>query len=305
MIQKVEDFYLNPATGYGSKAEIYRKMRLLGYRVTEDTIEEILKKIKGYQTSQKRFVHYPTKRYTYNDDYEPFNECEADLIDLKPWCKSGGFILVVICILTKNIILVRMKNKTAEESAKAFNKVKKVISQNGYFCNTMSTDAGLEFTNNQVKNIFNFKVEQNGHAVIVERVIRTIKLRMRRFIKQNPDTEFDQKMLNILAENYNNSMHRTINMTPNQALHNYTDLIENLNEYADEVDYEMAKFMPGDIVRISAKYSPHKKEQNGFWSSEKFEVTEAYSSKPAYYKLKDLNDTPIEGIFYTPELKKV
>ena len=41
------------------------------------------------------------------------------------------------------------------------------------------------------------------------------------------------------------------------------------------------------------------------WTEEEFEIAEAFTDNPPYYKIKDLRGTVLEGTFYDHELQKV
>ena len=65
------------------------------------------------------------------------------------------------------------------------------------------------------------------------------------------------------------------------------------------------KFNINDKVRISKYKTVFSKGYVPNWSEEIFVITELLARKPNVYKLKDLNDEPIEGIFYETELQKI
>ena len=66
------------------------------------------------------------------------------------------------------------------------------------------------------------------------------------------------------------------------------------------------KFRIGDLVRISLKRRPifDKSSSNTKWTEELFKIHSINKSNVITYKIKDLNDEIIEGIFYERELQK-
>ena len=66
------------------------------------------------------------------------------------------------------------------------------------------------------------------------------------------------------------------------------------------------KFKINDLVRISLKRRPifDKPSSNIKWSEELFKIHSINRSNVITYKIKDLNDEIIEGIFYERELQK-
>ena len=66
------------------------------------------------------------------------------------------------------------------------------------------------------------------------------------------------------------------------------------------------RFKIGDLVRISLKRRDlfDKPSSNIKWSEELFKIHSIKKSNVITYKIKDLNDEIIEGIFYKRELQK-
>ena len=115
--------------------------------------------------------------------------------------------------------------------------------------------------------------------------------------------------LDILPEilnQYNNTKHSSIKMTPTEASKKknegtvYFNLFGNLTQLSSQ-----AKFKVGDKVRIS-KYK-RKLFDRGYtenWTEKGFIIDKIQYTTPITYKLKDLNDEQITGSFYEPELLK-
>ena len=67
------------------------------------------------------------------------------------------------------------------------------------------------------------------------------------------------------------------------------------------------KFKMNDLVRISLKRRDifDKPSSNIKWSEELFKIHSINKSNVITYKIKDLNDEIIDGIFYQQELQKL
>ena len=78
------------------------------------------------------------------------------------------------------------------------------------------------------------------------------------------------------------------------------------NIYTYDKTNKTPKFKIGDLVRISLKRRPifDKPSANIKWSEELFKIHSINKSNVITYKIKDLNDEIIEGIFYQQELQK-
>ena len=140
-------------------------------------------------------------------------------------------------------------------------------------------------------------------AVVIERFNRTLKNKMFKKFTENGN----RKWLNILDEimnEYNNKIHRMINVSPMEASKNPESILsKNMNEN-DNLE-EKQKFNIGDRVRIyKYKYTFTK----GFiskWTNEIFIVKSVDKKrKPITYKIIALDGEEILGRFYSNELQK-
>ena len=107
-----------------------------------------------------------------------------------------------------------------------------------------------------------------------------------------------------ILEQYNNTKHSSIKMTPVEASKKKNESAVYFNLY---VDMKQLSSQPkgGDKVRIS-KYK-RKVFDKGYtpnWTEEIFLVDKIQSTNPITYRLKDLNNEEIQGSFYEPELLK-
>ena len=109
-----------------------------------------------------------------------------------------------------------------------------------------------------------------------------------------------------LVNDYNNTKHSSIKMTPVEASKRENQGVVYFNLYGDmEQLSSKPKFKVGDKVRIS-KYK-RKVFDKGYtpnWTEEVFTVDKIQSTVPVTYKLKDLNNEEVKGSFYEPELLK-
>ena len=126
---------------------------------------------------------------------------------------------------------------------------------------------------------------------------------MKEFTKNNNTIWYNilPKLINI----YNNRYHSTIKMKPSQVNKNNEKSIKE-NIYTYDKTSKAPKFKINDIVRISLKRRDlfDKKSGNIKWSEELFKIYLINRSNVITYKIKDLNDNIIEGIFYEKELAK-
>ena len=90
------------------------------------------------------------------------------------------------------------------------------------------------------------------------------------------------------------------------------DVNKNNEKYIKENIYtynktsKIPRYIINDLVRISLKRRPifDKHSSNIKWSEELFRIHSINKSNVITYKIKDLNDEIIKGIFYEKELQK-
>ena len=146
----------------------------------------------------------------------------------------------------------------------------------------------------------------NSHlkVVVIERFNRSLReLMMKEFVKNNNTVWYNilPKLINV----YNNRYHSTIKMKPIQVNKNNEKYIKE-NIYTYDKTSKNPKFKVNDLVRISLKRRNlfNKPSSNIKWSEELFKIHSINKSNVIAYKIKDLNDNIIDGIFYEKELQK-
>ena len=170
-------------------------------------------------------------------------------------------------------------------------------------------DQGKEFYNKDMdawlsrNNIIRYSTFGEHKSAVVERFNRTIKEKMwKRFTAENTRNWID--MLDSLIDEYNNTKHSTIKMTPAEASKpENSNLIIN-SRISEQVKAQKIKFKVGDKVRISRIKGTFEKGYLPNWSEEMFIIDKIIYSRPTTYKLKDLMGDGIEGSFYEQELQK-
>ena len=126
---------------------------------------------------------------------------------------------------------------------------------------------------------------------------------MKHFVKNNNTIWYN--ILPKLIKIYNNRYHSTIKMKSIQVNKNNEKYIKE-NIYTYNKTSKNPKFKINDLVRISLKRRDlfDKPSSNIKWSEELFKIHSINKSNVITYKIKNLNDEIIEGIFYQQELQK-
>ena len=227
----------------------------------------------------------------------------ADLADMTALSNdnNGVKFLLVIDIFSKYGWIVPLKDKKGETVANALKTIFKERKPGKLW-----TDKGREFYNKDVKELVNlYSTENEEKSSIVERWIRTMKEKMWKYFTDN-NTYTYMDVLPELVEDYNNTVHSSIKMTPIDASKKKNELTVWRNLYPDryKINNLTPKFSVGDEVRITKKKKVFEKGYTTRWTEEIFTIKEIQNTNPITYKLEDLQGEEIKGTFYEPELQK-
>ena len=228
----------------------------------------------------------------------------ADLADMKKFKKYNdgvNFLLLVIDTFSKYSWIVPLKNKKGETVAEA---LKNIFEERKP--EKLWTDKGTEFKNKNVKKLIEvYSTENEEKSSIVERWIRTMKEKMWKYFTDNKTLTY-MNVLPDLVEDYNNTVHSSIKMTPIEASKKKNELTVWRNLYPDRYKiYDLTpKFSVGDKVRVTKKKDVFEKGYTTRWREEIFKIKEIQNTNPITYKIEDLKREEIKGTFYEPELQK-
>ena len=228
----------------------------------------------------------------------------ADLADMQAFSKFNRgikYLLAVIDVFSKYRYLIPLKDKMGKSVASA---LKTIFEERKP--EKMWVDKGKEFYNKDVKELIElYSTENEEKSSVVERWIRTMKEKMWKYFTDN-NTSVYIDILPDLVEDYNNTRHSSIKMTPVEASKKKNELTVWRNLYPGRlknIDIN-PKFSIGDKVRISKKKNTFEKGYTTRWTEEIFTITKINHTSPVTYKIADLNGEEIDGSFYEPELQK-
>ena len=187
----------------------------------------------------------------------------ADLVDMPSFSRSNKgnkYLLTVIDVFSKYGWIVPLKTKTGKQ---AFRKLFHIGHPSRLW-----TDKGTEFYNQQLKavlasnNVIFYSTENEEKSSIVERWNRTMKNIMWKYFTANKTQKYID-VLPSMVENYNNTYHRLIKLTPSDA-RNPTSYQHVHNTLYAKSRKATPKFHIGDKVRITRKKGTFEK---GFTSN--------------------------------------
>lgn len=291
--------YYDPETGFCGVRELMRKTGLSRKEVTEFLHQQ------DVYTRHKPLISKFKRRRTYVSHID--DQWQADLLFLKPFSRYNdgkNYLLTVIDIFSKYAWAEPISRKTGEEVTKAFKKIfKERVPEK------MQTDKGTEFINKDTQQLFkengiNWFTTENVEikCSVVERFNRTLNGKVRKYLAAN-NTKRYIDVLRQLVNNYNNSYHRSIKMTPVEASleENSGKVYRNL--FKEKVIHK-PKFQVGDKVRISIYKSTFRRGYQATFTEEMFTITEVLKTDPITYRVQDLNNEDVKGTFYENELVK-
>ena len=232
----------------------------------------------------------------------------TDLVDMSQYSKMNRgykYIFTNIDVFSKIAYAFPLKSKKIQDIKPCFEKIFEKNKPKYIWSDKepafLSKEMLLFFKNNNVKI---YHTNSHLKSVIIERFNRSLReLMMKEFVKNNNTVWYN--ILPKLIKTYNNRYHSTIKIAPikvNKSNEKY--IKENIYTY-NKIN-KNPKFKIGDLVRISLKRRDlfDKPSSNIKWSEELFKIHSIKKSNVITYRIKDLNDEIIEGIFYERELLK-
>ena len=231
----------------------------------------------------------------------------CDLVDMQKYSrmnKGYKYIFTNIDIFSKYAWSFPIKSKKISDIKPCFQKIFKERKPKFIWSDKESSFFSKEmlkfFEDNNVKIYY---TNSNLKAVVIERFNRSLReLMMKEFVKNNNTVWYN--ILQKLVKFYNNKYHNTIKDKPiniNKSNEKYIkDTI-----YTYNVTNKIPKFKINDIVRISLKRRElfDKPSSNIKWSEELFKIYSINKSNVITYKITDMNNEIIKGIFYEKELQ--
>lgn len=307
-INKIYYDVSNPA-GYSSIDKLAKAMH---GRMNKKEVENWLRSQETYT------LHKPVQRRFTRNKYilSNYNELwQVDLSDMRTYSQyNDGFkyILCVIDVFSKYAFARPMKKKDSCTVKKCF---EDIFTEARATPRHIQSDKGTEFVSREVRNYFegrniNYYTTNNPDikASIVERFQRTLKMKMWRYFTHKNTYKYID-ILQDLLHSYNHSYHSSIKMRPidvsfNNIMTVWTNLYDRPRNRVKT--FHNTNINVGDHVRITKYKHVFQKGYETNWSDEIFVIESIINRSPhLVYTLKDLQNEPITGTFYSKELQKV
>ena len=291
-INEAKQIYTDTKRGYWGKTKMLKKYSVM------------LDKMKSYQRHKIRTNRVKRKLYKYEIAPTPFNSVQIDLAFL-PKLKSpknnnvSGFIVVIdvfsrylwVSTFTSRKELHEPLDLVIKQMINDFNKVPINMTGDNEFATTkLQALAGK----------YDFKwwfgdAHEKYRTGICERVIRTIKNLIKRYLIENNTSRYVD-VLSELVYNNNNTIHRTINTKPAIAIK--TGKIDDRRRKNKIEDLNI-----GDIVRVEKKRDAFTKGDVPYFSKELYEIIGRVRNR---YILKNIKtNNKIDKLYAIHQLLKV
>ena len=309
----LKDIYYNPRNpaSFGGVEKLYRAAIRDGrHDITRSAIEKFLEEQETYSMHRKVKNRFRRNKVlvTGKDD-----QWEMDLMDMTFYAKHNNginYVLVIIDVFSKFIWLRALKNKTGAEVKNAIDDVLAT----GRKPRRIRTDKGQEFLAKTVQNylkadgIEHFSSHNELKANIAERAIKTIKMKIQQYLTYKQTFKYIDHLQDF-ADAYNESVHRSIDMAPEDVTEENAAKVWKKLYWPTSKEmrtFQRYRYNVGDYVRLSYLRRAFQREYDQNWTGEIFKISRRYRRAGlVIYKIQDFNGNDIQGTFYQDELQKV
>ena len=297
---------IDQPTSFGSIQKLYKTIKRIDNTVKYEDIAQWLLKQKTYGVHRyykHKFERNPIVSRTIDHIWN------ADLMEITNFRENDNikYILIVIDNLSKYCWAEPLLNKNGPTVKKAFLKIFRLSQRKPMI---LATDAGKEFTFRELKhyfrwrNIKHFVVRDDSHAVIAERLIRTLKEKIQKYITFNKTNRFIDVFPDII-NGYNKSVHSRSKFKPVDVnTDNERQVYRNLFKTRHPI--EKSRISIGDKVRIALSREVFDKGYLPNYSKNIYTICKIYYTSPFHkYRVKDAKGVIVRGSFYEKELIKL
>ena len=184
-------------------------------------------------------------------------------------------MLTVIDVFSEFVWIIPIKQKTEKEIAEAFSNI--FENRRG---SKLWVDKGREFYNKDVRKLVElYSTENEEKSCVIERFNHTIREKIYKYFTANSTRKYID-VLDMLVDQYNNTVHSSIKMTPVEASLKKNALTVWRNLYPDFGKTLTPKFLVGDNVRITKKTNLFEKGFTPRWTEEVLRISEIVLTIP-------------------------
>ena len=229
--------------------------------------------------------NYPTNKIIYNHTDEIWSIDLADMIDYKISNNKGyRYIFIIIDNFSKYLWAIPLKNKYSQTITNEFSNILITSKRKPL---KLESDRGLEFYNSifqnflKSKSIHHYSRYTDKGPSIAERNIRTLRSLIKKPVFEKGKADWLSELSSVIKQ-YNNTIHQSIKMTPNQASKKVTEKIVYSN-LQDKREKQTPKYKLGQLVRTADIKKVFSKGDSTNYSYNLYTITQViYDTIPSY-----------------------
>lgn len=310
------------AASYGDADDLYRQAKKDGRNYTLKQIQEWLNEQEPYTLFRQTPHNIPSPKVIVPDKFWQY---DMDTVNMTRWTKQNkgySYFFLAIDIFTRYAFTAPLYTLTAKEMKEVlthlFDKQPPKVAR---------TDMGVEFHNGLVNGLMNERkikhvlaLNYTRKANYAERLVKTLKSRITKY-KLHKQTHVWYDILDDVTHAYNNNYHRSIRMSPAQALKADKATLWWIQHgssgkklYSENKKKQKRKKKPkpqfkfkvGDTVRVVRYRQVFRRAYDEWNTHELFVITETTLEQGIpRYRLKTWDQEEVRGHFYTEELVRV
>lgn len=271
-------------------------------RIKKSKVENFLQGNDSYTKYRPLRQKFPRLKVIAFDINEIWSIDLADVSKLKDYNKKTQFLLVAVDVLSRYLRVEPLKNKTAQTTATAFQKMLKTAKPEKVWA-----DKGGEFKGSfkdlcTSKGISIYSTNSEMKSAFAERNIRSLKNIIYKYLEKNSTYSYVDA-LPVFVDTINTRVNRMIGKSPSRVTKKDVSHLVSLSASVRLVRKPRLKI--GDTVRIAKENIAFRKGYKSSFSSELFNITAIPTLNPPTYNIQDKAGERILGKFYEPELSKV
>ena len=248
--------------------------------------------------------NYETNKITYNHIDEIWSIDLADFSDYKiSNNKNYRYIFIIIDNFSKFLWAIPLKDKYSQTITNEFSNILSTSKRKPL---KLESDRGTEFYNSifqnflKSKNIQHYSRYTDKGPSIAERVIGTIRNLLKKPVFEKGNADWLSELPSVIKQ-YNNTIHHSIKMTPNQASKKSNQKLV-YNNLKDNREVLKPKFILGQLVRTADIKRVFSKGDSTNWSYKLYTITEVIHDTIPSYRIDYLPERYNESLLLPTKL---
>ena len=312
-MDKIYSDLKNPAS-LSSIEKLYEEVKKQDKTITRSEVKKFLSSKDSYTLHKHNRNRFPRRKFYFK---RPGFYILSDVAYMKEYEKENtAYLLILIDGFSRYLTVIPIKTLKANEMNKVLDTF---LTNNIYKYRKIFTDCGQEYRSNILKNLYKkheivwYTTHNKSIKVsVAERVILTLKNKIKRYLTEF-NTEHYLDVLPDIVKTYNLSKHRSLNYRTPIDIHLLTKWGD-IKEFSSMIYKQDAKkrrtvgniLSEKQVVRIVSARTTFTRAIHVRNTYELFKICKVNKHHiPITYSLCDLENNPIEGIFYRQELTEV